>query len=348
MSARAVLDNLDPDRYEVVPVAITREGQWLPPVETKAALEAGVAEGGACSLALRPGPGQQALIPVGKEADEGSRIDVAFPVLHGPFGEDGTIQGLFEMLGIPYVGAGVLSSAVGMDKAVMKAVWSSAGLPLLPSAVLLRSRWERERETVLTELEQMPGLTCFVKPCNLGSSVGISKARTREELARALDLACQFDRKILIEQAVENPREIELAVLGNDHPEVSVPGEIIHGQDFYDYESKYFKTEGQITKIPAELPPETVTLLQKLALEAFQALDLSGLSRVDFLMDGRGNVVLNEVNTLPGFTPISQYPRLWEASGLPYPKLLDRLIELALERFQDRERNLSKPILTSP
>ncbi|MGE0487789.1 MAG: D-alanine--D-alanine ligase family protein [Vulcanimicrobiota bacterium] len=347
MSARSVLAHLDPQRYEVVPLAISRAGRWLPPVAARAALEAGVAESDSAGLTLSPGSGGQALVPAQASEEPVETIDVVFPVLHGPYGEDGTIQGLLEMTGLPYVGAGVLSSAVGMDKAIMKAIWQSAGLPLLPSTELLRSRWQLERETILTELEQMPGLTCFVKPCNLGSSVGISKARDRQELARAIDLACRFDRKILIEKAVENPREIELAVLGNDFPEVSVPGEIIHGQDFYDYESKYFKTDGQVTQIPADLPADTVQELQQLALRAYRALDLSGLSRVDFLMDAEGRVYLNEVNTLPGFTPISMYPRLWEASGLPYPQLLDRLIELALERFQDREANQSRPILSS-
>lgn len=341
MSARSVIDQLDRSRYEVVPMAITREGQWLPPAHAEKALTAGSAQETSeeTALAVRPG---SAMKVVG--LSEG--IDVVFPVLHGPYGEDGTIQGLLEMAGIPYVGCGVLGSAVGMDKALMKAVWQSAGLPVMPAEVVMRIRWEQEREAILDRCMEKIGVPCFVKPCNLGSSVGISKARDREGLAAALDLACRYDRKILVEKAVINPREIELAVLGNDQPEVSVPGEIIHGQDFYDYETKYFSTEGQKTIIPAELPAGMAAQLQEIAVEAFLALDLSGLSRVDFLIDSQGRAVLNEVNTLPGFTPISMYSQLWAASGLPYPKLLDRLIELGFERFKDRQRNLSTPVAT--
>lgn len=342
MSARSVIDQLDRSRYEVVPMAITREGQWLPPAHAQKALSAGRAEATSEETALAVRPGSEVAV-VG--LSEG--IDIVFPVLHGPYGEDGTIQGLLEMAGLPYVGCGVLGSAVGMDKALMKAVWQSAGLPVMAAEVVLRAQWENHRETILDRMMESVGVPCFVKPCNLGSSVGISKARDRQSLGQALDLACRFDRKILVEKAVQNPREIELAVLGNDTPEVSVPGEIIHGQDFYDYETKYFATEGQKTIIPAELSPETAKNLQDLAVKAFLALDLSGLSRVDFLLDAEGTAVLNEVNTLPGFTPISMYSQLWAASGLPYPKLLDRLIELGFERFADRERNQSNPALTT-
>ena len=346
MSARSVIERLDREKYDVIPLAITRDGNWLPPSAATAALKAGSADISAAGLvALCPGNSEGgALVPMSEAARaELPKLDLVFPVLHGTYGEDGTIQGLLEMVGIPYVGAGVAGSAVGMDKALMKSVWAAHGLPQVRWVAVLRTRWERESERVLTELEQEPGYPCFVKPANLGSSVGISKVRTRDELRKAMDVAARFDRKIVIEQGIEKPREIELSVLGNDFPEVSLPGEVTHTRDFYDYKGKYFETDGQETHIPAKLAEEQIKELQALAIRAYQALDMNGLSRVDFLMDGAGRFYLNEVNTLPGFTPISMYTKLWEASGLPYPKLLDKLIELALERFSDRQRNACRP-----
>lgn len=344
MSARSVIDKLDRERYEVIPLAITREGRWLPPAGAQAALKAGTASGDEGSLAILPGASGEGALVAASGSSGAPEVDIVFPVLHGTYGEDGTIQGLLEMAGVPYVGAGVLASSIGMDKILMKAVWKTAGLPVLPWVEVLRSRFEVEPDRVVDELMAEPGVPCFVKPANLGSSVGISKARNREELHQAVATAALYDRKLVVEKAVENPREIEVAVLGNDHPEVSVPGEIIHGQDFYDYETKYLKTEGQVVEIPAKLPEEMADEIRSLARLAYRALDMNGLSRVDFLLSQDGKeLYLNEVNTLPGFTPISMYSRLWEASGLPYEKLLDRLIELALERFRDRERNETRP-----
>ena len=296
------------------------------------------------SLALEPGVDKTPGRWKGGSAELG-QIDIIFPVVHGTYGEDGTLQGMLEMADIPYVGAGVLASALGMDKSLMKAVCQQAGIPVLPAFTLTRSRWEdaqgADREQLLSQMEDVAGYPAFVKPCNLGSSVGISKVRNREELRAGIDEACRFDRKILIEKGLESPREIELSVLGNDHPEVSHPGEIIHGGDFYDYETKYFDTEGQKIQIPAHIPEETAKRLQALAIETFQTLDLNGLSRVDFLMDAKGDnaIYLNEVNTMPGFTPISMYSMMWKATGRPYKQLLDDLIQLGLERHRDRTRN---------
>jgi D-alanine-D-alanine ligase len=347
MSARSVLAGFNPEKYEVFPIGISRDGQWVTPEGAKAALQAGhvsVAEGQ--SLAILPGAAQQSLVPQGS-APPLPALDVIFPVIHGTYGEDGTLQGLLEMAGIPYVGAGVHGSAVGMDKALMKSVWQASGIPQVPFLVFLRKQWEAQPDLILGRIQKELGLPVFVKPANLGSSVGISKAKTPEELREAMVLAASYDRKIVIEQAVEAPREVELAVLGNDEPEVSLPGEILHGREWYDYRGKYFETEGQKTIIPADLTPDQIAELQKLAIEAYQALDMNGLSRVDFLIDKEGKFWLNEVNTMPGFTPISMYARLWEATGLSYSSLLDRLVELALERYQDRQRNVVAAELTA-
>lgn len=341
MSARSVIKGLDPARYEVFPIGISREGQWVAPESARAALQAGHVQGvEQQSLAILPGQGENSLVPRHSSIPALPALDVIFPVIHGTYGEDGTLQGLLEMANIPYVGAGVSGSAVGMDKALMKSVWAARGIPQVPFQVYLRKQWESQPDQILAQIEEELGLPVFVKPANLGSSVGISKAKTQAELHQAMQLAARYDRKIVVEQSIENPREIELAVLGNDLPEVSVPGEILHGREWYDYRGKYFETDGQKTVIPAELSPEQSSQLQKLAIEAYQALDMNGLSRVDFLMDRQsGKFYLNEVNTMPGFTPISMYGRLWEASGLSYSALLDRLIELAQERYADRQRN---------
>ncbi|MEW6283956.1 MAG: D-alanine--D-alanine ligase family protein, partial [Candidatus Eremiobacterota bacterium] len=329
LSARSVIGGLDPDRYEVIPLAITREGKWLAPGGARAALEAGLAEGGTGSLAVLPG-GENALMALNGSAAEGGvpRLDVVFPVLHGPYGEDGTIQGLFEMAGIPYVGAGVAGSAVGMDKALMKAVWASHGLPQLDWQVVLRGDLESRRDHVVASLLKRPGLPCFVKPANLGSSVGINRAATPHELETALDHAAEYDRKLVVEESARQPREIEVSVLGNDRPEASVPGEIVHGREFYDYKSKYLNTEGQQVLIPAPLSDELTARIRQLAVQGYRALDLNGLSRVDFFLDPEDRIYLNEVNTMPGFTPVSMYARMWEKSGLSYSALLDRLVEL--------------------
>ena len=264
-------------------------------------------------------------------------IDVVFPVLHGTFGEDGTVQGLLELADIPYVGAGVLASAAGMDKDVMKRLFRDAGLPVVPWELILRSDWESDPGAVRKRIEKELRYPLFVKPVNLGSSVGISKVHDRRELAAALNLAAQYDRKILVEKGID-AREIECSVLGNDHPQASVPGEVVPVNEFYDYEAKYIK-EGSELVIPARLTARQTKQVREVAIRAFQAVDGAGMGRVDFLLDRKtGKVYLNEINTIPGFTSISMYPKLWEASGIPYPQLLDRLIELALERHQEKSR----------
>lgn len=340
MSARSVLAGLDPKKYEVYPIGISRSGQWVNQEGARAALQAGtVLSSDQQSLAVLPGQAEKSLQPLSQSGSPIPALDVIFPVIHGTYGEDGTLQGLLEMAGIPYVGAGVAGSAVGMDKALMKAVWQSSGIPQVPFLTFLRKHFEARPQETADRVVKELGLPVFVKPANLGSSVGISKAKTPAEVMDALKLAASYDRKIVVEQAVESPREIELAVLGNDEPEVSLPGEILHGREWYDYRGKYFETEGQKTIIPADLTAEQIKEVQSLAIFAYQALDMNGLSRVDFLMDKNGKFYLNEVNTMPGFTPISMYARLWEATGLSYSALLDKMIELALERFQDRQRN---------
>jgi D-alanine-D-alanine ligase len=270
-----------------------------------------------------------------------SQLDVIFPILHGPYGEDGTVQGLLELAGIAYVGAGVAASAVGMDKVLFKNIMLAQGLPVVPHVVILRKTWEREPDEVLARIEAELGYDCFTKPANLGSSVGISRAHDRAELRAALDDAARYDRKLLVEVAVD-AREIEVSVLGNDEPIASVPGEIVPCNEFYDYAAKYLDGESDLL-IPAPIPAQTAEMVGRLAVEAYRAIDCAGMARVDFLLDRQtGRVYLNELNTLPGFTPISMYPKLWEASGIPYPELIDRLIQLALERHTDKSRSLTE------
>ncbi len=350
MSARSVLQNLDPERYEAVPIYVSRDGMWLGPSLARRQLEQDVRSltttgfSSAEALSWKPGGSGHRGSLSGSAEVEG--IDLIFPVIHGTFGEDGTLQGLLEMVDIPYVGAGVLASSLGMDKSLMKAVCQEGGLPVLPASTLLRSEWESSsgtatRDSLLESIEKVAGYPAFVKPCNLGSSVGISKVWNREQLVAGIETAVSFDRKILIEKGLNSPREIELAVLGNDYAQVSVPGEIIHQGEFYDYQTKYFETEGQKIQIPAVLEPKVAEALQALALQTYRTLDLNGLSRVDFLLDvaGDGALYLNEVNTMPGFTPISMYSMLWRESGKAYAEVLDDLIALAFERFEDRTRN---------
>ena len=268
----------------------------------------------------------------------GLSLDVVFPVLHGPLGEDGTVQGLLELANLPYVGAGVLASAVGMDKAVMKVVFAARGLPVTPGRVALRHEWDRHRDAIVTDCEAAFGYPLFVKPANLGSSVGISKAADKQGLAAAIDLAFEFDRKVLVEQAVPAAREIECGVIGNDNPEASVPGEIVPKREFYDYEAKYLDDQSE-TLIPAPLSAEQQDTIRRMAVEAFLAIDAAGMARVDFLLSRTtGQLVVNEVNTIPGFTTISMFAKLWAATGLDYPALLDRLIKLAIARHADKQR----------
>jgi D-alanine-D-alanine ligase len=342
-SATSVLKALDPDKYEVVLIGITRDGGW------RWGAPAGEADAQALRDVLDQGkpvtpsvdPSHPGLVPLDSPSSSagsgGNVVDVIFPVLHGTFGEDGTVQGVLELAGIPYVGAGVLGSAAGMDKDVMKRLFRDAGLPVVPWVLVLRGEWEREPARVRRQIEREIGYPLFVKPANMGSSVGISRVPQARKLAAALDLAAQYDRKILVEKAVD-AREIECSVLGNDRPEASVPGEVIPINEFYDYEAKYIK-EGSELIIPAKLTLRQTKQVQELALGAFRAIDCAGMARVDFLLDRRtGRVFVNEINTIPGFTPISMYPKMWEASGIPYPKLVDRLIELACERQQEKSR----------
>lgn len=358
-SAAAVFANLDRHRYDPIPIRIEKDGRWTladkPPIAASAAdvieqtrVEAArqVRSGREVHMVARPS--DDTVLSIKRAAESASEpsealvtgvhLDVIFPVLHGPFGEDGTIQGLLELSNVPYVGAGVAASAIGMDKALMKVVFSAHGLPNCDWRVVLKHEWERRREDIVHNLERALGYPMFVKPANLGSSVGISKAKDLASLRDAIDLAGSFDRKIIIEAAVPEAREIECAVLGNDHPEASVPGEIVPSREFYDYEAKYLD-EGSRTIIPAEIPSHTAEEIRRLAIAAFQAIDCAGMARVDFLLSRtNGEVVINEINTIPGFTTISMYAKLWDASGVRYPTLIDRLVELALERHAAKQQ----------
>ncbi|RRA48390.1 D-alanine--D-alanine ligase family protein [Acidipila sp. EB88] len=354
LSAASVLKAIDRDKYEVVPLGITKQGHWLTAGAAERLLDAGPADAPDAGEAANVeqslpvtslGAGLQ---PFGARstgaddaADDASTLDVVLPVLHGTFGEDGTMQGLLELAGIPYAGSGVLGSAVGMDKDIMKRLFASAGLPIPRHVSVLRSEWQTRPDDALAKIQTALRYPLFVKPANGGSSVGISKAHDRAELETALTLAARFDRKLVVEEGVGGgadgtgkARELEVAILGNDAPEASVVGEIVPGKEFYDYEAKYLSA-GSEAVIPAELSPEHSNAIRAMAIRAFQACDCSGLARVDFLMEG-DRIVLNEINTLPGFTAISMYPKLWAASGLPYPALIDRLITLALERAEEK------------
>jgi len=282
-------------------------------------------------------PEHRELVP-GTQAAGIPEVDVVFPVVHGTYGEDGTVQGLLELADLPYVGAGVMASAVAMDKAIMKDVLRSHGLPVVDHVVVKRSSWEADPAPVRAQVAGSIGYPCFVKPANLGSSVGISKAHSEQELDAAIELAAQYDRKILVEKCVEQAREIEVSVLGNDDPIASAPGEIIPSREFYDYAAKYLDNASELL-IPAPLDPETSDQIRQLAIDAYLAFDCAGMARVDFLLSrATGELFIGEVNTIPGFTAISMYPKLWEASGIPYPELIDRLIELALERHAEKQR----------
>jgi D-alanine-D-alanine ligase len=339
-SARSILKAIDRKKYEVVELGIDKQGRWLPGDEAQALLGEPVGEASQ-SVGL-------SIAAAAAEPAVGTGLDVVFPVLHGTFGEDGTVQGLFELADIAYVGSGVLGSAAGMDKDAMKRMFASAGLPMTPHVTLLRSEWKADPKKCVKAVEKALRYPVFVKPANLGSSVGISKVKSRKDLAAAMDLAAGFDRKIVIEQGVGGPgvkpRELEVAVLGNDAPEASVVGEIVPAKEFYDYEAKY-ELDGpdqSVSLIPAKLTKAEEKRIRAMAVAAFRACDCAGLARVDFLMapGGKGRpaeIVLNEVNTMPGFTSISMYPKLWGASGLPYAKLIDRLIALAVERHREKQ-----------
>jgi D-alanine-D-alanine ligase len=328
-SARAIMGALS-GRHEVVPVGITRSGRWISAGDPMRELESGSKE--------IPVAGPVSGLPAsGRLPNSLSSVDVVFPVLHGPFGEDGTIQGMLELAGIPYVGSGVLASAVGMDKLTMKKIFAHHGLPQVDWLGLTRKEWEKDGSNAVRRIEDLLGYPCFVKPANLGSSVGINKARDARELEYALDEAAQLDRRLIVEAGVD-AREIEVSVLGNEEAKVSVPGEIvIKKNEFYDYEAKYIEG-GMELIVPADIPHETTTELRRIARTAYEAIDAAGMARVDFFLErGTDRLLLNEINTIPGFTATSVYSRLWAASGLPYEELLDRLIQLALERHGKRQ-----------
>jgi D-alanine-D-alanine ligase len=341
VSARSIAKNLDAAKYEAIPIGITREGRWFTSADPERFFRDGP-EAGGMPCTLPPDPAVKGLLAFRPGAPpETISLDVVFPIVHGGQGEDGTLQGLLEMADLPYVGSGVLGSSMGMDKDVMKRVFHQAGLPIVRSRALLRSAYEADRAAVLKSLPGDLGYPCFVKPANTGSSVGISKARNAHELEAALEVAFSYDRKVVVEQGLE-AREIECSVLGNDDPVASVAGEIVPSREFYDYEAKYLD-EGSQLLIPAPISPEAAGEVRRMALAAYRALELSGMARVDFFLEKRsgGRIVLNEVNTLPGFTSISMYPKLWEASGVPYPELLSRLLDLALQRQRDKRRSSS-------
>ena len=333
-SATSVIRGLDPDKYEAVPIGITKEGHWLIGAGAQKMLPE-VLRGGQ-RVMMTADPTDAALMPLDRSGG-GTRLDVVFPVMHGTFGEDGTIQGLLELAGLPFVGAGVLGSAIAMDKDVAKRLLQAAKIPVVPWVAVPRTQWEQDPAGVEQTVENKFQYPVFVKPATLGSSVGMTKVHSREELAPALNLAAEFAQKILVECAMF-AREIEVSVLGNSEPAASVPGEIVPHREFYDYAAKYLE-EGTQLLIPAKLKPAEVKKFQKLAVDAFRALELSGMARVDFFLEKEGGkIYLNEANTIPGFTSISMYPKLWEASGIPFRELIDKLIELALEQHREKAR----------
>lgn len=350
MSARSVMRALDPEKYELIPVGITRQGAWIVGADPLKALES-EDFAGTRSAAIFADPSKQGLW-AGTDSERArstesplaslSRVDVVFPVLHGTLGEDGTVQGLLELAGVPYVGGGVLNSALAMDKIAFKDVVKARGLPITDYVWATRRRWLTEPDVIMDEVEEKLGYPVFTKPANLGSSVGICKCRNRVELRKGMDEAAQYDRRILAEWAVPDAREIEVSVLGNEDPSASIPGEVVPSREFYDYASKYLDSGENASKllIPAPMDAAMTKEVQALAVEAYRAIDGAGMARVDFLLSrSTGELYLNEINTIPGFTSISMYPKLWEASGVPYARLLDWLIDLALDRHAENARS---------
>lgn len=334
-SAASVIRALDPEKYEALPIGITKDGRWLVGSGAQKLLPEVLRSGQ--RVVLPPDPSAAALVPLDEAQSPGMRVDVVFPVLHGTFGEDGTVQGLLEMAGLPYVGAGVLGSSVGMDKDVQKRLFRDARLPVVEYVSILRSAWEHDPQKAEREIFKKLRLPVFVKPATLGSSVGMTKVHQRRDLATAINVAAEFAQKILVERAVTG-REIEVAVLGNENPKASIPGEIVPHREFYDYTAKYLE-DGTKLVIPAKLKQAQVRQIQDYAVRAFRAIECSGMARVDFFLEKRsGKILVNEINTIPGFTSISMYPKMWEASGVPYRELIDRLIQLALEQHREKAR----------
>ncbi len=353
-SAAAVIEAIDRKRYDVLPIAITREGKWLSPAASGAllsspaqsALSREVFSLDRSDVAILGDPSHSGLIslPSNKSELTSQRLDVVFPVLHGPFGEDGTVQGLLEMADVPYVGCGVLASACGMDKVAMKSLFLQAGLPMCKYIWFLRRHWRDDPEKIIQKTARTLGFPCFVKPANLGSSVGVSRAKDKASLSKAIDLAAKFDRKIIIEEAVD-AREIECAVMGNDEPAASLPGEyVVHDNSagFLDYTEKYTKTGNVEFVVPSPISKDLSARVQRMAIRAFQSVDGAGLARVDFFLKrDTKELLINELNTLPGLTEVSGYPQMWQASGVSYSQMIDRLIELAFERHKEKSLNKS-------
>jgi D-alanine-D-alanine ligase len=345
-SARAIVESIDRRKFDVVPIAITKEGKWLPPAHSAQLLPAAVQPLLASSattgdVALLGDPSHKGLISLNGNSQPlvAEKLDVVFPALHGTYGEDGTLQGLLEMADVPYVGCGVLASACGMDKVAMKSLFVEAGLPICKHVWFLRSQWRQQQAKTIRRVISEIGVPCFVKPANLGSSVGVSRATDKRSLSRAIDLAAEYDRKIIVEEEVV-AREIECAVLGNDEPKASLPGEYVvydEAARFLDYTEKYSSTGNVSFVVPAPLSKVMTTRIQRMAIRAFQSVDGTGLARVDFFLrrDG-GDLIVNELNTMPGLTEVSGYPKMWEASGLPFARLLETLIDLAFERHRDK------------
>jgi D-alanine-D-alanine ligase len=354
-SAGSLIQAIDRKKYDILPIAISEEGKWLSPPDAarllppraQQALPASVLSEDQSDVAILGDPSQNGLLSLRPAGDSLSSrpIDVVFPVLHGPFGEDGTLQGLLEMAGVPYVGCGVLASACGMDKVAMKQLFQVAGLPMCGYAWFLRSQWQRDRSSVTRSVRREIGFPCFVKPANLGSSVGVSKAVDKDSFEQAMDLAAEYDRKVIVEEAVD-AREIECAVLGNDQPLASLPGEyVIHDNSagFLDYTEKYNTTGHVEFVVPAPVSKALTARIQRMAIRAFQSVDGAGLARVDFFLKrDTKELIVNELNTMPGLTEVSGFPKMWAASGLSYPEMLDRLIELALERHGEKAMNKTR------
>jgi D-alanine-D-alanine ligase len=344
-SASSIIEAMDRKKYEIVPIGITKNGCWLSPQESAIALQTGRIEGNS-RVAWKGDPNNEQLLVITRENNKTKyfpldKLDVIFPVLHGPFGEDGTVQGLLELVNIPYVGSGVAASAVAMDKEMMKKIFQQHALPQTKWLALKRKRWISEKQKVLDEINNQFSYPIFTKPTNLGSSVGITRVMKSQELENAINIATFYDRKILIEEGVKNALEVECSVLGNDEPDVSLAGEIIPAGEYYDYNSKYID-KGTRLVIPARVPDNITEEVQRIAKKAYLAIDAAGLSRVDFFIQRNNNnykIYLNEINTMPGFTRSSMYPKLWEKSGIYFSELIDRLIELSLERFNDKMSN---------
>ncbi|MDD5567304.1 MAG: D-alanine--D-alanine ligase [Patescibacteria group bacterium] len=345
VSANSVINSLDRKKYQVIPIGITKSGHWLMGPDALKFLRTGQGVN-FHHESIIPESNQQALVPINKsitrlhKTQKGiyqGKLDVVFPVLHGPYGEDGTIQGLFELSDIPYVGAGVLASACGMDKVIMKALFRQSGIPTPKYIGVIRHDFEKHKSQIIKQIEKRIGYPNFIKPANLGSSVGISKCKNRAGLARGIRQAFKYDRKVIIEEAISG-REIECSVMGHNEPIASLPGEVKSNREFYDYQAKYIDGLSEII-LPAPLTNRQVKLIRDLAIQAFRSIDCSGLARIDFFLENKtGRILVNEINTMPGFTDISMYPKLWEITGLPYPRLLDKLIELAI--FRHREKSL--------